>query len=64
MAEICNSCLESLARTNAADLSGVSAEEGVPEVDQCEGEILEEEETQELAHTDVGPTSVHQQKAL
>lgn len=33
-------------------------------MDQCEGKVLEEEETQKLAHSDVGPTSVHQQEAL
>lgn len=33
-------------------------------MDQCEGEVLEEEETQKLAHSDVRPTSVHQQEAL
>lgn len=48
----------------ATDLCGVSAEEGIPEMDQCEGEVLEEEVTEELAHSDVGPTSVHQQEAL
>lgn len=47
-----------------ADLRGVSTEEGVPEMDQGEGEVLEEEETQELAHPDVRPSSVHQQEAL
>jgi len=49
---------------NAADLCRETVEEGVPEVDECEGEVLEEEETQELAHSDVGPASVHQQEAL
>ncbi|KAG7235608.1 hypothetical protein INR49_002418 [Caranx melampygus] len=48
----------------AADLRGVSAEEGVPEVDQGEGKVLEEEVTQELAHSDVGPPAVHQEEAL
>lgn len=33
-------------------------------MDQGEGEVLEEEETQELAHSDVGPAAVHQQEAL
>ncbi len=33
-------------------------------MDQCEGEVFEEEETQKLAHSDVGPASVHQQEAL
>ena len=33
-------------------------------MDQCEGEVLEEEETKELAHADVGPASVHQQETL
>lgn len=33
-------------------------------MEQCEGKVLEEEETQKLAHSDVGPTSVHQQEAL
>ena len=33
-------------------------------MDQSEGKVLEEEETQELAHTDVGPASMHQQEAL
>lgn len=33
-------------------------------MDQGEGKVLEEEETQELAHPDVGPASVHQQEAL
>lgn len=49
---------------SAADLWGVSVEKGVPEVDQSEGKVLEEEETQELAHSDVRPTPVHQQEAL
>lgn len=48
----------------AADLRGVAAEKGVPEMDQSEGEVLEEEETQKLAHPDVGPAAVHQQEAL
>ncbi|KAF3848750.1 hypothetical protein F7725_015247 [Dissostichus mawsoni] len=47
-----------------SQLSGESVEEGVPEVNQCEGEVLEEEVTQELAHSDVGPAPVHQQEAL
>lgn len=42
----------------------VAAEEGVPEVDQCEGKILEEEITQKLAHAYVRPAAVHQQEAL
>lgn len=50
--------------TSTADLCRVAVEEGVPEVDQCEGEVLEEEVTEELAHSDVGPASVHQQEAL
>lgn len=33
-------------------------------MDQSEGKVLEEEITQELAHPDVGPASVHQQEAL
>lgn len=33
-------------------------------MDQSKGKVLEEEVTQELAHSDVGPASVHQQKAL
>lgn len=33
-------------------------------MDQCEGKVLEEEESQELAHSDVGPASMHQQEAL
>lgn len=33
-------------------------------MDQSEREVLEEEETQELAHPDVGPTPVYQQEAL
>lgn len=33
-------------------------------MDQCEGEVLEEEVAQELAHSDVGPAAVHQQEAL
>lgn len=33
-------------------------------MDQCEGEVLEEKVTQELAHSDVRPASVHQQEAL
>lgn len=33
-------------------------------MNQCEGKVLEEEETQELAHSDVGPASMHQQEAL
>lgn len=33
-------------------------------MDQREGKVLEEEETEELAHPDVGPASVHQQEAL
>lgn len=33
-------------------------------MNQGEGEILEKEEAQELAHADVGPAAVHQQEAL
>lgn len=33
-------------------------------MNQSEGEVLEEEETKELAHPDVRPASVHQQEAL
>lgn len=33
-------------------------------MDQCKGKVLEEEETQKLAHSDVRPTAVHQQEAL
>lgn len=33
-------------------------------MDQSEGKVLEEEETQKLAHPDVGPAAVHQQEAL
>lgn len=33
-------------------------------MDQREGEVLEEEEPEELAHSDVGPATVHQQEAL
>ena len=33
-------------------------------MDQCEGKVLEEEVTQEFAHSDVGPAAVHQQEAL
>lgn len=53
-----------LARKDGADLWGVSAEEGVPEVDQREGKVLEEEESKKLAHSNVRPTSMHQQEAL
>ena len=33
-------------------------------MDEREGKVLEEEVAQELAHADVGPAAVHQQKAL
>lgn len=33
-------------------------------MDQREGKVLEEEVAEELAHSDVGPASVHQQEAL
>lgn len=33
-------------------------------MDEREGKVLEEEETEELAHSNVRPTSVHQQEAL
>lgn len=33
-------------------------------MNQGEGEVLEKEETQELAHADVGPAAVHQQETL
>lgn len=33
-------------------------------MDQGEGEVLEEEETQEFTHANVGPAAVHQQKTL
>lgn len=33
-------------------------------MDQCEGKVLEEEVTQKLAHSDVGPAAVHQEEAL
>lgn len=33
-------------------------------MDECEGKVLEEEETEELAHPNVRPSSVHQQEAL
>lgn len=33
-------------------------------MDKREGKVLEEEETEELAHSNVRPTSVHQQEAL
>lgn len=33
-------------------------------MDQSKGEVLEEEETEELAHSDVRPASMHQQEAL
>lgn len=33
-------------------------------MDEREGKVLEEEETEELAHSDVRPASVHQQEAL
>lgn len=41
-----------------------AAEEGEPEVDEGEGEVLVEEVAQELAHPQVGPAAVHQQEAL
>lgn len=33
-------------------------------MDQSKGEVLEEEETEELAHSDVRPAAMHQQEAL
>lgn len=33
-------------------------------MDECEGKVLEEEETEELAHPDVRPSSMHQQESL
>lgn len=33
-------------------------------MDQSEGKVLEEEVTQKLAHSDVGPAPMHQQEAL
>lgn len=33
-------------------------------MDKREGEVLEEEITQEFTHSDVGPAAVHQQEAL
>lgn len=33
-------------------------------MDECEGKVLEEEETEELAHPNVRPSSMHQQEAL
>ena len=41
-----------------------SAEEGVPEVAQREGEVLVEEVAQELAHPVVGPATVHEEESL
>jgi len=47
-----------------AHLGREAAEEGKPEVDEGEGEVLVEEVSQELAHAQVGPAAVHQQEAL
>lgn len=33
-------------------------------MDQREGKVLEKEETEELAHSNVRPTSMHQQETL
>lgn len=41
-----------------------AAEEGIPEMDEGEGEILVKEIAQELAHAQIRPASVHQQEAL
>lgn len=45
-------------------LRGESIEEREPEVHQSEGEVFVEEVAEELAHADVGPASVDQQKTL
>eukprot|EP00047_Mylnosiga_fluctuans_P014814 m.41369 g.41369 ORF g.41369 m.41369 type:complete len:493 (-) comp5665_c0_seq2:2098-3576(-) len=45
-------------------LRRVRAEEGEPEVDEREGEILVEEVAQEAAQAEVRPAAVHQQQAL
>lgn len=41
-----------------------AAEEAVPEVHKCEGEVLVEEVAQELAHAQVRPSTVDQQESL
>ena len=41
-----------------------AAEECVPEVAQCEGEVLVEEVAEELAHAVVGPAAVDEQQPL
>lgn len=48
----------------SSHLGRKATEEGEPEVDEGEREVLVEEVTQEFAHAQVGPASVHQQKAL
>ena len=45
-------------------LSRESAEEGIPEVTQGEGKVFVEEVTEELAHSQVGPATVHQQQTF
>lgn len=50
--------------TFSSHLGRKATEEGVPEVDEGEREVLVEEVTQEFAHAQVGPASVHQQEAL
>lgn len=42
-------------------LSTESAEEGKPEVAEREGKVLVKEVPEELAHTVIGPASMHQQ---
>lgn len=54
----------SLSVSSAAHLGREAAEEGVPEVDEGEGEVLVEEVAQELAHAQVRPAAVNQQEAL
>lgn len=57
------SVLVSLSR-HLSHLCREATEEGEPEVDEGEGEVLVEEVAQELAHAHVGPSAVHQQEAL
>ena len=54
----------SLHLTWLSHLCREAAEEGVPEVNEGEGEVLVKEVAQELAHAQVGPAAVHQQEAL
>jgi hypothetical protein len=50
---------KSLNMNEAFHLSRESAEDGVPEVTQRTGEVLVEEVSQELAHSQVRPSAVN-----